>query len=94
MSIVAWLPGLLIFANMASSLPGAVTFFLFFVILLGPLFAAVWFSGRANVGDEIGGEVSADGVAVSFPARVFLQTSVPPAVKPVASEDPAAYFGG
>jgi hypothetical protein len=88
-SIGAWVPGFIFLTILP---PGVMTLVFFFLILLGPLFVAVWFSGRANLGREIGGEVSADGVIVSFPDRVFPRP-VAPAARSVSPEDPAAYFG-
>lgn len=92
-SIGAWLPVLLVGASLSTSASAATVAVLFFLVLLAPLCAALWFRERANIGREVGGEVTADGQSVSFPARVFPVTLASSAANSVTPEDPAAYFG-
>lgn len=93
-SVAAWVPGLVLVANLAASLSGSSVLLLLLMILLLPLVGAVWFHGRAAVGREIGGEVSPDGATVSFPGRVFPPAPPTAPATSVPSEDPAAFFGG
>jgi hypothetical protein len=94
LSIGAWLPILLVAATISTSLPAELVALLFFLVLLGPLAAALWFRERATIGRAIGGEVSADGEHVSFPAAVFPLPIVVPVARSVPPDDPAAFFGG
>ena len=93
-AIGAWLPALLVTASLSVGLSTTMVALLFFLMLLGPLSAGLWFRERANIGHKVGGELSVDGQDVSLPARVFPLTPGSPAAMSVPPEDPPAYFGG
>ena len=70
-SIGSWLPAFFLYSILPWDLGPGIQLVLLTVVVLGPLIVAVWFADRASKARGVSGEVSSDGLTVSFPARAF-----------------------